>query len=63
MLEEPALLSQTPKQLVTPAVNQPYWQIATSINTRKAYQSDIRHFIGAGGVLPASIEMLLHYLN
>lgn len=42
---------------------QPYWQVATSTNTRKAYQSDIRHFIAAGGFLPATTEGILHYLN
>ena len=42
---------------------QPYWQVATSINTRKAYLSDIRHFRKTGGVLPATIESILHYLN
>ena len=42
---------------------QPYWQVATSINTRKAYQSDIRHFRKTGGVLPATTESILHYLN
>lgn len=41
----------------------PYWQIATSPNTRKAYQSDIRHFITSGGLLPTTTEGLLHYLN
>lgn len=41
----------------------PYWQVATSENTRKAYQADIRHFIAAGGLLPATTEGLLRYLN
>lgn len=45
------------------AVNPPYWQVATSINTRKAYQSDIRHFIASGGLLPSTTEGVLHYLN
>ena len=44
-------------------VKQLYWQVATSANTRKAYQSDIRHFISQGGFLPATTEGLLHYLN
>lgn len=43
--------------------NQPYWQLATSANTRKAYQSDIRHFRMAGGLLPTTTESVLHYLN
>jgi site-specific recombinase XerD len=42
---------------------QPYWQVATSANTRKAYQSDIRHFLATGGLLPATTERILHYLN
>lgn len=42
---------------------QPYWQVATSVNTRKAYQSDIRHFMAAGGFLPTTTESILHYLN
>lgn len=41
----------------------PYWQVATSENTRKAYQTDIRHFIAAGGLLPTTTEGLLRYLN
>lgn len=35
----------------------------TSPNTRKAYQSDIKHFITSGGLLPTTTESLLHYLN
>jgi integrase len=49
--------------LPTQVVNPPYWQMAISDNTRKAYQSDIRHFRSAGGLLPATIESVLHYLN
>lgn len=43
--------------------NQPYWQIATSLNTRKAYQSDIQHFKAMGGLLPAATENILQYLH
>jgi integrase len=39
-----------------------YVNAATSDNTRKAYQSDIRHFIGWGGLLPADAETLQRYL-
>lgn len=49
--------------LPTPAVSQPYWQMATSTNTRRAYQSDIRHFISNGGLLPTTTEGVLHYLQ
>lgn len=65
-------LPKSDKELFMPAADtslisiegeQPYWQIATSDNTRKAYQSDIRHFIAAGGFLPTTIEKILFYLH
>lgn len=40
-----------------------YILAATSQNTRRAYQSDIRHFIAWGGLLPATTEVLLCYLQ
>lgn len=40
-----------------------YIQAATSQNTRRAYQSDIRHFITWGGLLPTTTEVLLRYLK
>jgi integrase len=40
-----------------------YITAATSDNTRRAYQSDIRHFIKWGGLLPASAETIMHYLQ
>lgn len=40
-----------------------YIHAATSDNTRKAYQTDIRHFIQSGGLLPANIEGLQQYLT
>lgn len=58
MLEKPL---QTKENSPVPA--KPYWQMASSANTRRAYQSDLRHFVAAGGLLPASTESLLHYLN
>lgn len=42
---------------------QTYLQAATSNNTRKAYQQDIRHFIEHGGLLPANASTLLNYLH
>lgn len=36
---------------------------ATSDNTRRAYQSDIRHFIEWGGLLPTTAETMMHYLQ
>lgn len=59
------LVQDEPSTTLKDASNndKPYWQIATSHNTRVAYQADIRHFIIAGGVLPATTESVLHYLN
>lgn len=42
---------------------QTYLHAATSSNTRKAYQQDIRHFIEHGGVLPSNTSNLLSYLQ
>ena len=44
-------------------ISQSYLRAATSDNTRRAYQSDIRHFIRWGGFLPANIELLQRYLS
>jgi integrase len=58
------IVSLTTQALVAPNGGaQPYWQVATSVNTRKAYQSDVRHFRATGGLLPATTESILHYLN
>lgn len=40
-----------------------YIEAATSNNTRKAYRSDIRHFERWGGLLPASVELVVKYLH
>jgi integrase len=40
-----------------------YIQAATSQNTHRAYQADIRHFITWGGRLPSSPDVLLRYLQ
>ncbi len=49
----------------TVALTQPhnYIAAATSDNTRKAYQTDIRHFIQSGATLPASYDDILRYLQ
>ena len=39
-----------------------YIQQATSDNTRKAYQQDIRHFEQWGGLLPANSQCIIRYL-
>jgi len=40
-----------------------YIHAATSDNTRRAYQGDVRHFIEWGGQLPSSPERILQYLQ
>jgi site-specific recombinase XerD len=41
----------------------PYIIAATSENTRKAYQVDIRHFESWGGQLPTTTETIITYLQ
>lgn len=43
--------------------NYNYIKVATSDNTRKAYQKDILHFISWGGMLPATSESVVNYLE
>lgn len=66
----PALRNETSADLVpstmpTPASELPntYYHAATSQNTRKAYQTDIRHFEQSGGPLPAKTDDILRYLH
>jgi integrase len=40
-----------------------YIHAATSDNTRKAYQADIKHFVYWGGRLPTSGEVIMKYLH
>ncbi len=50
----------------SPASNVPtqdYIHAASSDNTRKAYQADIRHFIQWGGLLPTTADVVLRYLQ
>jgi site-specific recombinase XerD len=48
---------------VNPGLTNPYIHLATSNNTRKAYRSDIRHYEAWGGRLPATPDMIAHYLH
>jgi integrase len=51
-------------QLAMPAPLSNRYQIAaTSDNTRRAYQADIRHFENWGGQLPATTDAILRYLH
>jgi hypothetical protein len=44
-------------------LNNTYIHLATSHNTRKAYQSDVRHYETWEGKLPATPEMIARYLE
>jgi integrase len=57
------LILRNDKQDITIPFSNPYITAATSKNTRRAYQSDIRHFEGWGGRLPAGTETILTYLQ
>lgn len=50
------------KALNNIAISNPYIKAATSENTRRAYQADIRHFENWGGKLPANTDSILRYL-
>jgi integrase len=50
------------KDLETKSSNH-YIHHATSNNTRKAYQTDIRHFIAWGGLLPTTPDIVINYLE
>jgi integrase len=61
MINDSNIASHSP--LSKPGLSNPYIHLATSNNTRKAYQSDIRHYEMAGGKLPAIPEMIANYLH
>jgi integrase len=49
--------------LVVAAAHQNYIAAATSANTRKAYQQDVRHFMAWGGLLPTTPDVIIRYLE
>jgi len=61
-IEEVTLTTQT-LALSASQVPNNYITAATSDNTRKAYQSDIRQFYNWGGLLPADVSSILRYLH
>jgi integrase len=62
-LPEDTLLSPDDKLPLSSWIANPYIKAATSNNTRKAYQSDIRHFEKWGAQLPAQPEIVVRYLQ
>lgn len=55
--------STLPASTPVNGLSNPYIHLATSESTRKAYRSDIHHFEGWGGKLPATPEMIASYLH
>ncbi len=60
---EIAKVTETYLSSLSPGTNNPYIHAATSHNTRKAYQNDIKHFADWGGLLPTSPEIIIRYLQ
>lgn len=60
-----SVLASEPSEtvLTTPEPQKDYIHAATSDNTRKAYRSDIRHFIQWGGKLPCAADEVIRYLH
>lgn len=55
-------LAALPNELIE-APSHNYIRHATSDNTRKAYQTDIRHFMTWGGLLPTTPDVVIRYLE
>lgn len=55
--------SRLPALNTLSAQTKAYLQAATSANTRRAYQSDVRHFIAWGGLLPTTPDIIVRYLT
>lgn len=58
----PVLRNDIDNQLALQARHRLYIQAATADNTRRAYQSAVRHFERWGGRLPADERMIIRYL-
>jgi len=60
--ESDAVNPQASELIVSPQTAD-YIHAATSANTRKAYQADIRHFMQWGGLLPTTADVVMRYLT
>jgi integrase len=67
MTEQPPSKSPDPKQLMLdqlwPRATSRYADAAISDNTRRAYRSDLAHFLAWGGTLPSSVQEIIDYLE
>lgn len=59
----PVVESAVPPSNNTVPLSNRYQIAATSDNTRRSYQADIRHFENWGGQLPATTEAVIRYLH
>lgn len=57
------LILRNDNQPITTSFTNSYMTAATSHNTRRAYQADIRHFESWGGKLPTNTDTVLTYLQ
>jgi len=61
-LDRPLRATGRPAIDSVPAAVMDYVLAALADNTRRAYASDLRHFLGWGGTLPASDGMIAQYM-
>ena len=59
----PILTETGTKDILSDEYEATYLRAATSDNTREAYQRDVNHFLGQGGQLPATPELIEAYLK
>jgi integrase len=61
--KSPENLQLTANENGFPTPTSPYLQAAISNNTRRAYRSDVAHFIKWGGIIPAGPEVVTAYIT
>ncbi len=61
--KSPEHLQLTANENSLPAPTSHYLQAAISNNTRRAYRSDVAHFIKWGGIIPSSPEVVTAYIT
>lgn len=57
----PVLAADVERPAISPEVSD-YLRASLSDNSRRAYRSDLNHFLAWGGIIPASPEMVAKYL-
>lgn len=62
-LTTPLVVSQHEQEVDITRRTQSYLNAATSHNTRQAYRGDINHYQRWGGLLPATTQSVMRYLD